>query len=123
MKGVSPWQARVLDGKRCNELWLQLGTLARVQAKLSAEGIRSPRSGGEITRPAISMSIWRYCVRNPDESFETEVVARAARGEILTRDQWNVELVLHARMCLTASGYRKFLKKNGLENVAKELSK
>lgn len=123
MKGRNPRQECVLDGKRCNELWLQLGTLARVQAKLHAEGIRSPRSGGMITRPAISMSIWRYCVRNPSESFETEKVARAARGEALTREQWDIELIIHARMCLTAAGYRKFLKKNGLENVAKELSK
>lgn len=123
MKGRTPSQERVLDGKYCNQLWLQLGTLARVQARLHADGIRSPRSGGMITRPAISMSIWRYCVRNPQESFETEVVARAARGETLTREEWNKELIFHARMCLTAVGYRKFLAKNGLENVAKGLSK
>lgn len=123
MKGRTPSQERVLDGKYCNQLWLELGTLARVQARLHAEGIRSPRSGGEITRPAISMSIWRYCVRHPQESFETEVVARATRGEYLTRDEWDIELIKHARMCLTASGYRKFLSKNGLENVARSLSK
>lgn len=118
-KGKMPWESRVLDGKYCNQLWLELKTLSRVQAKLTDEGIRSPRNGGPISRPAIAMAVWRWCCRNPEESYEIEKKARAASGEVLTREMWNIELVAHASRAYTAVGYRKWLQEYGFEELAR----
>lgn len=120
MKGKLPTDSRVLDGKYCNQLWLELKTLARVQERLTKEGIRSPRTHGPVSRPAIAMSVWRWCCRNPDESFIIEQKARAAYGENLTREEWNIELIIHARNAHTHAGYRKWLAKNGLEELARK---
>lgn len=119
MKGKLPTDSRVLDGKYCNQLWLELKTLARVQERLTREGIISPRTHKQISRPAIAMSVWRWCCRNPEESFTIEQKARAAYGETLTRNEWNNELIIHARNCYTAAGYRKWLAKNDFEQLAR----
>lgn len=122
MKGITPSDAKVLDGKECNRLWLEFGTLARVQEFLSARGVRSPRTGKEISRPAIAMAVWRYCCQNPDESYGLELKARNAVGIQLSRTEWNVELVKHARCAYTAVGYRKWLKRNNLEEFARNVT-
>lgn len=122
MKGKLPTEIRVLDGEYCNKLWLELKTLNRVQARLTEEGIRSPRTGKMISRPAISMSAWRWSVKNPEASYAMEKKAREAEGIVLTRDMWNIELINHANQCLTAVGYRKWLKQFGLEDVARKFA-
>jgi len=119
-KGKLPSDIRVLDGEYCNRLWLELKTLARVQAKLTTEGIRSPRTGREISRPAIAMAVWRWCCRHPEESFELERKSRAASGEVLTRDMWNLELIAHAMRVFTSAGYLKWIRQHDLEGIAKQ---
>jgi hypothetical protein len=121
-KGKLPWEEKVLDGKHCNQLWLELKTLKRVQAKLTDEGIVSPRTGKEISRPAIAMSVWRWSCRNPEESFEIESKSRAASGSLLTRDLWNIELINHARQIFSPHGYSKWLKEKGLEQLAQKFA-
>lgn len=122
MKGKLPWETRVLDGEYCNRLWLELKTLARVQAKLTEEGIRSPRTGKQISRPAIAMSVWRWSCRNPDASYAIEKQARSTRGEVLTKEMWSIELINHAKQIFTAVGYRKWLKENDLEHIARQFT-
>ena len=122
MKGRMPWEDRVLDGRYCNQLWLELKTLTRVQNRLTEEGIISPRTGKMISRPAIAMSVWRWSCRNVEESFEVEMKSRAAVGQILTRDLWKIELMNHAKQIFTAVGYRKWLKEHNLEQIAREFA-
>lgn len=122
MKGKLPWETKVLDGEYCNKLWLELKTLARVQARLTEEGIRSPRTGKPISRPAIAMSVWRWSCRNPEASYAVEKKERASRGEVFTRQMWDIELINHAKQIFTAVGYRKWLKEYNLEELAKQFT-
>lgn len=122
MKGMSPVQSRVLDGKRCNELWVSLGSLGKVCAQLASEGVRSNRSGRKIGRSAVAASAWRYCIRNPEETFLLEEEGRRRNGSgTITREQWNDLLIKKSVQLLTLSGFKKFLKENNLYDRAIEL--
>lgn len=121
--GVGPRAEKVLDGETCLDLWLELKSLARVQSKLTSDGIISPRSGGAITRQAISVAAWRYCCKNPDATWEKVSKYRKASGIPITREQWDMDLVKHARNVFTPIGYQKFIKRNSYENlVSKRVS-
>jgi hypothetical protein len=117
--GITPQVEKVVDGKYAFDLWLRFGTLAKVGDQLIKDGIISPRTGRPVTRAAISMSVWRWCIRNPDESFQTIVAYRKAHGITVTRDSWDGELIKHARSALTPTGYINFLRKNQLEEKAR----
>ena len=117
--GRKPQDERVLDGSHVNELWLKLGTLRRVSDALVVEGIISPRNGKPISNAGISMANWRWCVRNPDESYERVSKYRTAAGNPITREEWSLELIDHARNVLTPKGYEKFLIRNNFEELAR----
>lgn len=120
--GIRPTQERVLDGKHVFILWLKHGTLNKVGNALVEEGIVSPRNPGvPVSNSALNMSSWRYAIRNPEESFKLYSKSRLAAGVTVTRDEWNVDLIVHARTALTPAGYIKFLKKNGLEEIARSV--
>jgi len=119
--GIKPRQEKVLNGDHINLLWLQLGTLRKVGERLTQEGLVSPRTGSAFSNPALAMSNWRWCVRNPDESFERVMKYRKAAGVYMTRLDWDKELILHARQVLTPAGYDTFLEKNGLKETARSV--
>lgn len=117
--GSRPQAERVLDGSHVNELWLKLGTLKKVSDALVLEGIVSPRNGKAVSNAGIAMANWRWCIRNPKESYERVNRYRTASGNSITRDEWDLELISHARTALTPAGYEKFLKRNNFEEKAR----
>lgn len=121
--GKRPQQEKGLDGRTIHKLWLELGTINKVQRKLLGEGYISPRTGKGYTNTALIMSAWRWCIWNPKESFEVTKTFREAHGETLTMSDWYGELIVHARTALTPNGYLKFLQGNQLEDRVKRSRK
>lgn len=119
--GKRPQQERNLDGKQVHQLWLEFGNIARVNAKLFSEGVVSPRTGRKYTVAALTLSAWRWCIKNPVESFEITKQYRESHGETLVMADWYKELIVHARNSLTPTGYSNFLQGNNLEDRARSI--
>ncbi len=119
--GIPPWKERALDGEKVFMMWQRMGTLNLVLNQLIKEGFSSPRTGKPISRAAIAMSAWRWAARNPDLSFEKMQTEQKAKGVVVSRDEWDAQLIIHARQFLTSSGYVKFIEKNGLEEKARSV--
>ena len=109
---------RVLDGKHVFLIWWKLGNLNKVIDQLTMEGVISPRTGKQLSKAGVAASSWRYAIRNPEESYQLALEFATASGGKLSRNEWNIQSIAHARGYLTKAGYTKFIKKNKLEELA-----
>ena len=73
------------------------------------------KTGKPITYQAMFLAAWRWMIRNMAESHVMLKDLYAANGEVLDDETWKILMTSHARHALSAHGFDKWLKDNGLE--------
>ena len=96
---------KALDGREVMELWVELGSLAKVEKLYRTKGIVNPRDG----QPFSANTFWRsasiFMVNSPEEAKEFYITA----GAILTDEQWEL-LVLRRAVQLYKHNRSTFLR-------------
>ena len=112
MFGKQPKNNKILDGEKCLSLWLMLGSLAKVQARLTNDGVVSNRTGNPVSRTGIQHSAQRWILRNPQLAWDRYLKDFfTTSGENKTFDAWLLDLKEIAVNNLTTKGYEKFVEK------------
>jgi hypothetical protein len=111
-----------LDGKQLLLRWLELGSAYKVQKELTREGHLNPSTRRPFTVGGISHAVWKYCINNPEESYDVVVKYRVARGEYLTLQEWVVETLKHSSY-LSTKDYIKFLRGESFSKNVLEVGK
>lgn len=114
----TPQERRFLSGERCLELWLQLDSLAKVQAALAREGLYSNRTGKAPSRSGIEHSAKRWILRNAQDARTKYIEPfENSRGHVITDQWWEEYLIKIAIHNLTPAGFAKYIEKNGLQDA------
>jgi hypothetical protein len=105
-------QPRLLDGKECFLLWVELGSLEKVRLHYNAQGLINPRTGKPLSEMAIWTTSLRWVLENPEEArpyYEQE-------GGKLSDDEWEKWLISRAVMVYNYSKNRiiRWAKRNNL---------
>lgn len=108
--GSQPTDMKFLDGEECLRLWLLLGSLAKVQSRLSIDGVVSNRTGKSPSRTGIQHSAQRWILRNPQEAWDKYLNDfYMSSGHPRTFEDWKrSELETMASNNLTPKGFQKF---------------
>jgi hypothetical protein len=78
-----------------------------------ANGMSNPVSGKPPTYMGIWKAMWRWAINNQDMAFELAKEAFFTRGEVLTRERWNSEMLDKVKTSWQSENYtEKWTKKN-----------
>ena len=103
---------KVLDEKRCYELWVQNRVSTyHIPNLLASEGIVNPRTGKPVTPQAIWRAASLYILKHPEQAKADTVAILNQSGGILDEEMWGREMIARARQFLSALPYRQFLAK------------
>lgn len=100
---ITSKQRKLVNDKETFLLWVELGTLEKVQNHYNTQGIINPRTEKPLSSQAIWTSAMRWVLENPVEAKE---YYDAGEGLPLSQDEWELWLIQRAFMVYNYSKSR-----------------